>query len=448
MNKPKKVQESITIFGAGLVGSLLSIFLARKGYSVKIYERRADPRKQKMQGNRSINLALSKRGWRALQEVDIADLVKPIAVPMKGRMMHDTKGNLTFQSYGTENQAIYSVSRAELNKIMITEADRLPNTKFYFEHDCKAVNLWDFSYQIEHQNQVFSENSDIILGADGAFSAVRNAIQRTDRFNYSQFYLEHGYKELTMPPKTDGAFKMSPDALHIWPRRKFMLIALPNPDHTFTVTLFLPFEGEISFESLQTKKAVKTFFETYFADAVELLGNPVEQFFANPTGSMVTVRCSPWTFQNRVGLVGDAAHAIVPFYGQGMNAGFEDCRVLNDILTEYNGDWTEIMPKYQRSRTENANAISELALTNFIEMRDKVADEKFLLRKKIEAHLHQLFPEKWIPLYSMVTFSHIPYAEALQKGKRQEQIMNQVLAMSNIEQTWKTLDFQEIVNRL
>ncbi len=441
-------QENITIFGAGLVGSLLSIFLAKQGYQVKVYEKRADPRLELMKGNRSINLALSERGWRALREVGISNLVFPIGIPMRGRMMHDLKGNLTFQPYGNEEQAIYSVSRADLNKTMIEEADRMPNTEFHFENACQHVNLYDNSYQIRQHDKLRTEAADIIFGADGAFSQVRSAMQRTDRFNYSQYYLAHGYKEMTILPSPQDDFRMNPNALHIWPRRKFMLIALPNPDKTFTVTLFLPFEGDISFQNLQTPQAVAAFFDTYFADAVALIENPVAQFFENPTSSMVTVTCAPWTYQNRVALVGDAAHAIVPFYGQGMNAGFEDCRILNDIIAQNQGDWAKIMQKYRSERTENANAISELALHNFIEMRDKVADDKFLLRKKIEANLHQLYPTKWMPLYSMVTFSHIPYAQALARGKKQEHIMNQVLATPNIETIWHELDFEEIIFRL
>ena len=358
-------QENITIFGAGLVGSLLSIFLARHGYPIKIYEKRADPRLEEMQGNRSINLALSERGWRALREVGIADLVYPIAVPMKGRIMHGLDGSLTSQPYGTENQAIYSVSRAELNKIMIENADQFPNTEFCFEHSCKTINLKDFSYQYQHHGKTLTEKSDLIFGTDGAFSKVRSAMQRTDRFNYSQYYLEHGYKELTMPPNPDGSHRMNPNALHIWPRKKFMLIALPNPNGTFTVTLFLPFEGEVSFQNLQTHEAVSAFFRKYFSDAISLIGNPVEQFFEHPTSSMVTVKCSPWTFQNRVALAGDSAHAIVPFYGQGMNAGFEDCRVLNDILNNSSGDWTEIMEKYRLARTEKCECNFRISLDKF-----------------------------------------------------------------------------------
>lgn len=442
-------EKQIAIFGAGLVGSLLSVFMSKQGYRVHVYEKRADPRLENMQGNRSINLALSERGWRALREIGIDHLVHPIAIPMKGRMIHAVNGKLAFQPYGMKEQAIYSVSRMQLNEIMIRQADQMKNTYFHFEHSCSEVNIKDNTYRIKNGQNVKVEKADLIFGADGAFSRVRGAMQRTDRFNYSQHYLEYGYKELTMPVGQNHSFCMNPNALHIWPRKNFMLIALPNPDKTFTVTLFLPFEGNISFENLQTEKKISTFFRTYFPDTTPFIEDFTEQFLKNPTSSMVTINCSPWTHLNRIALVGDAAHAIVPFYGQGMNAGFEDCRILNNVISQNpNHDWSKILKEYEKKRIENANAISQLALSNFIEMRDKVADASFLLRKKIEAHLHQLFPEEWIPLYSMVTFSHIPYAEALSKGKRQDEIMNQVLETPHLEHKWQELDFDAIISKL
>jgi kynurenine 3-monooxygenase len=277
---------------------------------------------------------------------------------------------------------------------------------------------------------------DLIIGADGAFSAVRSALQKSDRFNYSQYYIPYGYKELSIEPTQTGGFRMEPNALHIWPRKQYMLIALPNANGSFTCTLFLDFEGETSFASLQTKEAVKEFFETSFPDLIPLIPDYAEQFFANPTASLVTVRCNPWN-RGRVMLIGDAAHAIVPFYGQGMNAGFEDCTVLMRLLDQYQDNWTLTREAFQQERIPDANAIADLALRNFVEMRDLVADPDFQLRKRIEARLHEAMPDKWLPLYSMVTFTDMPYSTALKLGQQQDVIMEKVLKRPDIGQ-WES----------
>jgi len=430
-----------------LVGSLLAIYLARRGYGVSVFERRGDMRQHSLYSGRSINLALSSRGIRALHEVGLAERLRQNAVPMKGRMMHDPKGELTFQPYGGEGEYIYSVSRAGLNMVLMDEAERL-GVEFHFDRACTGVDFAKTEITLQQGGSVFRQAFDWIFGSDGAYSAVRLAMQQTDRFEYSQNYIEHGYKELRIPPDANGGFLIDPSALHIWPRDSFMLIALPNPDGTFTCTLFLPFDGPVSFSQLNNAEAVTRFFNEHFPDAVPLMPTLVEDFLGNPTASLVTVRAYPWV-KNRVALVGDAAHAIVPFFGQGMNAGFEDCRILNELLARHHDQLEAALYAFQTLRKPDTDAVAQLALDNFIEMRDRVADERFLLRKKIEANLHALYPDRWIPLYSMVTFrDDIRYSDAYRKGKKQEQIMDDIMRQPGLPMTWLTLDFDDIVNRL
>lgn len=439
--------RNITIIGAGLVGSLLAIFLAKQGYKVSVFERRPDMRRKGEFGGRSINLALSNRGWWPLEQAGVADEVREMIIPMKGRMMHDLDGELTFQPYGNEGQFINSVSRAGLNMVLINNADS-QGVDFNFDHFCLDVDLGSTIVKLENKGQVKNVSSDLIIGADGAFSTVRLAMQMTDRFNYSQQYIDHGYKELTIPAGKNREFQLEKNALHIWPRGNYMLIALPNQDASFTCTLFFPFDGDPSFSSLKNTNQVEKFFNTTFPDAVSLLGSMPAEFFQNPTSSLVTVKCYPWVM-DKVLIIGDAAHAIVPFYGQGMIAGFEDCRILNGLIEEFDGSWDEILPAYQENRKPDGDAISSLALRNFIEMRDLVGDRNFILRKKIEARLHQNYPDKWIPLYSMVTFNEkMRYSEAERIGKIQEKIMDQVMMTSDIEKIWEKLDFGKIVEKL
>lgn len=447
------MSKQITIVGAGLVGSLASIYLAKRGYKVSIYERRSDMRKVSMSAGKSINLALSDRGWKGLQGVGIADEIKKIAIPMYGRAIHNKDGSHTFQPYGKEDQAIYSVSRADINMKLMDLAEQHDNVKIHFDSKCNSVNRQKKEAVFEHtaSNQITQNNFDILLGADGAFSASRLNMQLTsDRFEYKQHYIDCGYKELIIPPGPDGEFLLEKNALHIWPRGSFMMIALPNPDGNFTCTLFMPFEGEKSFDSLKTKDEVLNFFKSEFADAVPLMPTLLEDFFNNPTSSLVTVKCFPWTFDDSIALIGDAAHAIVPFYGQGMNCGFEDCVVLNDLIDKHNGNWELILKDYQSLRKPDGDAIADLAIANFIEMRDKTADPKFLLQKKIETKFSQKYPEKWIPLYSMVTYSpHIRYSEALRNGNKQQAIMDKVMNLPDIEQIWESEEVEkEILKHL
>lgn len=439
-------EKNIVIVGAGLVGSLLSLLLSKEGYDIDVYEKRPDMRKSGAKGGRSINLALSDRGWKALKMAGISKVIEDIAIPMKGRLMHSTDSELTFQPYGKDGQSIYSVSRALLNELLMIEAEKI-GVRYHFEQQCDHVDsekgLIEFTDESGNKKEV---KADVIFGTDGAFSAVRSSFLKRDRFTYSQQYLSHGYKELEIKPNSEGDFQMEENVLHIWPRGEYMLIALPNPDKTFTCTLFFPFEGKPSFASLNSDKEILEFFENQFPDAKALMPDLLEMYHSNPTSSLVTVKCYPWVFDSKVCLLGDASHAIVPFYGQGMNSGFEDCSVLMEILAENkNENWEKILNKFQLSRKPNADGISELALQNFIEMRDSVADVSFLLQKKIEARINDLYPNKWMPLYSMVTFSHKPYAEALAKGKHQNKLMKEVLQIDGIEEKYQKENFKELI---
>ncbi|MBK9283893.1 MAG: FAD-dependent monooxygenase [Sphingobacteriaceae bacterium] len=439
--------KNVTIVGAGLVGSLLSIYLAKRGYKVNIYERRNDMRKVIMSAGKSINLALSDRGWKGLEGVGIADDIKKIAIPMYGRFIHHKDSTTAFQPYGKKEQAIYSVSRAEINMRLMDLAEKQENVKIHFSKKCNHVDLVNLSATFEdiETKEIDYVNPDLIFGADGAFSATRLNMQLgTDRFEYKQHYIEAGYKELIIPPGKGGKFLLEKNALHIWPRGSFMMIALPNLDGDFTCTLFLPFHGEKSFDKLKTKDDVKKFFDEEFPDAVPLMPTLLDDFFINPVSSLVTVKCFPWTFNNKTALIGDAAHAVVPFYGQGMNCGFEDCVVLNQLIDVYKEDWTKIMPKYEELRKPDADAIADLAIANFVEMRDKTGDPIFLLQKKIEAKFSEKYPDKWIPLYSMVTYSpHIRYSDAQKEGFKQQAIMDKIMALPEIEKKWDSTEVEE-----
>jgi kynurenine 3-monooxygenase len=439
--------KRIAIIGAGLVGSLMAIYLRKRGYNVTIYERRADMRKSEVAAGRSINLALSNRGWKPLAEVGLEDAISEMIIPMNGRMMHDAENNLTFQPYGKEGQAINSISRGGLNQLLIERAEDA-GVSVHFDHKCLAVDHEKTTVSLEHDGQSIVVDADVIIGADGAYSAVRQAFQKTDRFNYNQHYIDHGYKELVIPAGAAGSFSIEKNALHIWPRGNYMLIALPNIDGSFTCTLFFPFEGKRSFSTLHTDEDVLSFFKEVFPDAVDLMPTLLKDYRENPTSSLLTIKCYPWV-KNKTLIIGDASHAIVPFYGQGMNSGFEDCRVLNDMLNDHGDNWEAVLPLYQARRKPDADAILDLALQNFIEMRDLVADEYFLIRKKIEAKLNAAYPNEWIPLYSMVTFQEdIRYSEAIDRGRQQKAIMDEVMNRPAILEKWEELDLAEIIRRL
>jgi kynurenine 3-monooxygenase len=444
-------KKETVIVGAGLVGSLLSIYLSKRGYKVKIFERRADMRKEKMSAGRSINLALSDRGIKALEEVGIMEEIKKIAIPMHGRFLHNADGSTAYQAYGQEGQFINSVSRGELNKKLIDLAEE-HGVEISFNEKCDNVN-WKKNV-VHFENTLNPEASnfsfDLLFGSDGAYSAARLTHQlQHDRFQYQQYYIDFGYKELNIPAGNNGEFLMEKNALHIWPRGNYMLIALPNMDGSFTCTLFFPFDGEPSFKSLDTKEKVESFFENTFADAYKIMPTLADDFFANPTSSLVTVKCFPWVREDKFALIGDAAHAIVPFFGQGMNCGFEDCRILNGLIDKHSDDWSLILQEYQTLRKPDADAIAELALNNFVEMRDKVGDPKFLLQKKIEAAFSKKYPDKWTPAYSQVTFSpQIRYSEALKNSIKQETIMQQIMKIDEIENNWDGEDVEKMILKL
>ena len=450
--------EKMAVVGAGLVGSLWALMLAQRGHHVDVFERRPDPRAGAYKGGRSINLALSDRGWRALEKAGIADEVRKIALPITHRTMHATDGTLTRQPYGLpeaqgkfdDPQCIYSVSRALLNRLLVEESEKHNQVQYRFDHKCTEIDLQANTLSIEDgQGQSQALKYDRIFGTDGAFSAVRDRLMRTDRFDFAQRYLTHGYKEIEMRPTSDGAFKMEADALHIWPRGEFMLMGLPNPDGTFTCTVFAPYDGPNGLNQLETPEAVHAYFTAHFPDVIPLIPDFAEQWLANPTSSLVMTQCYPWHHGDAICLMGDAAHAIVPFYGQGMNSGMEDCSVLSELLDamESPSDWDATMKRYTELRKPSGDAILELALRNYIEMRDKTGDPSFLLRKKIEAKLATNYPGRWLPLYSQVTFSHTPYEEALQAGKRQDQIMEGILAQEGIATNWDRPEvFESILN--
>jgi len=351
-----------------------------------------------------------------------------------------------FQKYGEEGEAIYSISRGILNRRMIDLAEEA-GALFKFEEKIWDVDMPNAKlYTGESEKSVWKEYQfDLIFGADGAFSRTRHKMQRQSRFNYSQHFIDVGYKELTIPANADGSHKLNNASFHIWPRGNFMLIAMPNLDGSFTCTLFMPFEGEISFESIQTETQAEQFFEKFFPDIKDEISNLKKDFFRNPTSAMVTIKCYPWSYYDKITLVGDSAHAIVPFYGQGMNAGFEDISILNQKMNEHGDNWEVIFEEYQRERKPNTDAIAELSYRNFVEMSSKTADPSFLLRKKIEKKFSQNYPELWVPLYSRVTFSDRAYADALDLGDYQRSIMDEVMKIPGIEETW---DSEEVENTI
>ena len=414
-----------TLIGSGLAGGMMAAFLGRRGDEVELYERRGDPQSGNLVGGRSINLALSTRGIHALQQLGIADEVMRHAIPMRGRMIHDRSGELHFAPYDRDpNKYINSIGRGALNTATIEAAQHYANVRVHFNHRCTDVVLDAPAAQLLkiETNETITTRADAVIGVDGAYSAVRRAMQRLDRFEYSQTYLPHGYKELTIPPAADGSWRMEKHALHIWPRKSFMMIALPNPDGSFTCTLFWAFEGPSSFAAMQSDDDVQRFFAQEFPDAVPLMPALLGEFRENPTGSLVTIRCAPWHYGDKVALVGDAAHAVVPFYGQGMNAAFEDCVVLDECLAEFS-DRGRAFAEYFKRRKENADALADLAVHNFIEMRDKTASKTFRAKKKLDHLLEGMLPGTYLPLYSMVSFTRIPYAEAARRALRQDRIV-------------------------
>ncbi len=425
--------RNVTILGAGLVGSLLAILLRRRGYPVTVYERRPDMREAAIGAGRSINLAMSTRGWKALELAGLKEEMESLAIAMKGRFLHQPDGSTAFQPYGKSGEAIFSVSRGELNKRLMSLAEK-HGAQIHFNSRCKTVDVAANTFFLEEPADTKGIQADLLFGADGAFSALRTSYSHTDRVSARQDYIEYGYKELNITPgPADAPWRMEKHALHIWPRGKFMLIALPNTDGSFTCTLFMPFEGEVSFAQLGDDAAIEAFFKKYFADAIPLMPDFLNQFRSNPVASLITTHISKWHHGDRSALIGDAAHAIVPFYGQGMNAGFEDCTVLSHLMDRHGEDWATILGEYERLRKCNGDAVAELALMNFVEMRDKVADPHFLERKKIEKILGNRYPKQFTSIYELVSFTHTPYDTVMHCIGAQDRLLAQIMAEPDFE---------------
>lgn len=445
-------QKTATIVGAGLVGSLWAVYLSKAGYKVTIVERRPDIRKTDISAGKSINLAMSYRGWKALDTVGVGDEIRKMAIPMYGRTIHDLKGNLSYQQYGKDGQAIFSVSRGGLNAKMMDIAEQVGNAQIFYNERCTSVDLEKGIVYTE--NSITKENkvyhSDVVFAADGAFSAVRyNSMQTLAGFDYSQKYIDDGYREILLPAGANNSYRMEKNSLHIWPRGRFMLIALANEDGSFTCTLFMPMKGEKSFEKLTSREAVNEFFQTTFPDFYDMMPNIADAWEDHPLSPLAIIRCFPWT-HGKTALMGDAAHATVPFYGQGMNCGFEDCTVMWELMQKHKEDWPKIFAEYEVLRKPDGDGVQDLSLQNYVEMRDLVATPQFQLQKKIEAHFSAKHPDKWMPVYSQVSFSHIRYSDAFRTGNKQDAIMKSVMAkFSDIEQKWNSEEVeQEILKHL
>ena len=417
--------EKVTLIGAGLNGPLLAILLRRRGFAVEIYERRPDMRQVRMSAGRSINLAVSTRGIYALQQAGLWERMRSIIIPMKGRMMHSVGGELTFQPYGKDEvEVINSISRVELNIALMNGAEE-EGAVIHFDRRCTGYDLTSGAIRLRDENtsEDFDSAAGVVIGCDGSASAIRTEMLKLSRFDFSQEYLDYGYKELTIPAGADGKHLLETNALHIWPRGDHMLIALPNIDGTFACILFLPFEGANSFASLSTRSDVVRFFHDRFLDAFRLMPELADNYFTNPTGAMVTVKCSPWHVEGNILLLGDAAHAIVPFFGQGLNCGFEDCTSLIGLLDRHGADWPRVFAEFEKERKINTDAIADMAIENFTEMRDRVADARFLFRKKVELALEAKYPQQFVPKYAMVTFHRIPYSVAQARGAVQDRML-------------------------
>ena len=424
------MKKKIVLIGAGLTGPLLAYYLSERGFKVEIYERRSDLRCNNISAGRSINLALSARGINALMEVGIYDRIAPFAIPMGGRNIHDIDSSEHLQSYGqSEKEVIYSISRSKLNMEIMTLAESTGKIKINFNHSCTNVNLKKNLVYVTDEDNCKEKiiNFDIILGVDGSGSAVRDAMVREAGVSYNYKPLDHSYKELTIPPDANGYYQMNPNALHIWPRGKFMLIALPNIDKSFTCTLFMPEKGEISFNTVSTDNDIIGLFSKYFPDTIPLIPKLISEFKNNPTGKLGSVYCDPWHFEDKAAILGDAAHALVPFFGQGMNASFQDCSVLNNLIKRYENNWGLIFSEFSRIHVKNGHAIVKMALENYIEMRDHVNDPDYKNRRKLELKLERMFPEEFIPRYSMVSFHQIEYSEVYAKGEKQFNILEKIL---------------------
>jgi kynurenine 3-monooxygenase len=435
-----KKQQNTLIIGAGLCGSLLALRLGQRGYNVTVYEMRPDLRKTDISAGRSINLAFSDRGNKAMKLVGIEDQVKELCIPMNGRMIHDKEGNTFLSNYsGRDHEYINSISRGGLNALLLDEAEKHDNVTIHFNKQCQSVDFEKTTalFQDYTTKKTFIEDADCIIATDGAGSALRKSyyLGRKFLFSFSQNYLTHGYKELSILPTETGDYKTYKNALHIWPRGDFMVIALPNLDGSFTVTLFLSYaEGEYNFNNLTTPEIVTEFFTKEFPDALELMPNLVTDFFENPTAPLGTVKCSPWHYKGNTLLMGDSAHAIVPFYGQGMNASFEDVVEFDAVLDQQLDSWEATFTAYEKARKKDTDAIADLAIDNFHEMKDHVSNPIFQEKRKLEMALEKEFPNDYSSKYSLVTFNEqIGYREAMLRGRAQDKALLNLIADGKID---------------
>ncbi|HEV7783875.1 MAG TPA: NAD(P)/FAD-dependent oxidoreductase [Thermoanaerobaculia bacterium] len=443
--------ETILIAGAGLVGSLLSIYLARLGHQVQIFDRYPDFREAEVPGGKSINLTLCERGFAALDRVGVGDRVRSISVPCYGRVIHHADGTLEYQPYGTHREAIHSVSRNHLNRVLLGLALEQPTLECHFKKKILEVDLGLPSLTLRdlRSGELTEHRGDRLFGADGAHSAVRTQMQRSRRFDFAQAYLDQAYKELSVAPGADGGWALAGNAIHIWPRGRYMLIGFPNLDHSFTLSLHMPYEGSTpAFSSVLTPDDLRHLFNTSFPDAVPLLPNLVADFFGRPEASMITVRCFPWTFEDKVLLIGDSAHAIVPSYGQGANSGFEDCSVLADCFADSGDDWRQVFARFEAQRKPNADAIGDLALQHFQELRDLVGDHEFQLRKRVERRLNELYPHRYVPLYNLISFTRVTYVEALMREREQRILLNRAMASPQVRERLERGDPEESLDPL
>jgi kynurenine 3-monooxygenase len=418
--------KTVIIIGGGLVGSFLSLLLAKRGYHVTVFERREDIRKSAVVLDRSINLALSERGLSALKFLGIDAEVKAMGIPMYARMIHSVKGEQSSQAYGIYGENIRSLDRNNLNEKLLTEAEKNPNIKLFFGCEVTDVNLDQKIVSIKNLEGKLSEaRADLIVGADGAFSFTRGVLMKKVSMNYQQEYIEHGYKQIRLPPNENGSFKLDKNHLHVWPRGEFMLIAIPNIDGSFTCTLFMPLS---KFENVKTVNTLLGFFRIYFPNALPLIGESllVEEFFKNPTPKLMSIKCKPYHYKGNVLIVGDAAHAMVPFYGEGMNTGFEDCMVLNDLIDRYPNSFERALEEYSKVRHQDVVTICDLSMENYAEMRDKVNSPLFTFKRSVERFFYRLNKD-FIPIHNMISHTTIPYSECVKRAEKQEIYLNMVV---------------------
>lgn len=426
-----RTNRRVAVVGGGLVGALQACSLAKRGFTVDLYEARPDIREMEHVPGRSINLALSVRGRAALRMVDIEDEVAETGIPMPSRLIHNVDGTTTVLPYGKPDQFILSVDRRALNESLLTAVEAYPQVNIYFSYKLKRINLEEgHALFIDLSGNEVEVEADIFFGCDGAYSTMRSTLMRVNRMNFNQNYITHGYMELHMPPTKDAGYRMPTNHLHIWPRDEFMMIALPNQGGSFTVTLFMPFDN---FDEVHAggEKGVRKFFQRYFPDSIPLLGEKelVETFMSSKGLPMISIKCNPYHYKDKAVIMGDAAHAMVPFYGQGMNCGLEDCVVMSELMDKYNNNFAKALPAYSVHRNPDAEAMCDLAMYNYIEMRQLVNSKWFRFRKQIDNLLHRLMPARYIPLYTMVTFSRIRYHEVIQKKRKQDKLVDSTLAV-------------------